>query len=66
MNPIEEAIQDGLIQPVVLENDWIYTDKNYSELETLVVQDMWEEFGCEYPYCSVDDVKAFWASKGIE
>jgi hypothetical protein len=57
---------DELIQPIELERDWISTDRKYSELEVLVIRDMWYQRGCKYPYCTVDDVKSFWADKGID
>lgn len=36
-----------------------------SDFEVMVIHDMWEA-GFYYPYISVDEVKAFWARKGIE
>lgn len=38
--------------------------KLYSELELLVIMDM-HKMGYDYPHISVDEVKEFWAKKGI-
>jgi hypothetical protein len=38
---------------------------NWSEFELMVIEDMWRQ-GFHYPFITVDEVKAFWARKGIE
>lgn len=39
----------------------------YGDLERMVVEDMFEAgFIAEYPSVSVEEIKAFWAWKGIE
>jgi len=49
---------------VKMENYLNHTGETLSELEVMVVKDMWEK-GYQYPYISVDAVKAFWAERGI-
>ena len=50
---------------LLIEAETYVTRHWYTGLELLVIQDMWEQ-GFYYPFISVEEVKDFWAKKGIE